>query len=92
MPTVPFSLRLDAEMKTKIDQEAEKLERPASYIVTKAIKEYLDNREYKKRAIDEALKEADKGAFISHESVMTWMESLGTEQELPRPKPDVFSK
>lgn len=61
MPTVPFSLRLDAEV----------------------------NR---KKAIHEAVKEADNGVFLSHDSVVAWMESLGTENEQPHPKPDVFTK
>lgn len=92
MATVPFSLRLDSEVKIRLEQEAKELDRSASYVVLKAIKEYLSVREYKKKAIREAIKEADKGEFISHDSVVTWMESLGTENELPRPKPDVFSK
>ena len=92
MATIPFSLRLDSEVKIQLEQEAKQADRSASYIVIKAIKEYLSVREYKKRAIQKAIEEADKGEFISHESVKVWMESLGTENELPRPNPDVFSK
>lgn len=92
MASVPFSLRLDTKIKTQIEQEAKQADRSASYIVTQAIKEYLDTREYKKRAIEAAIKEADKGEFISHKSIREWMVSLGTEQELPRPKPDIFHK
>jgi len=92
MANVPFSLRIDSEIKTQLEQEAKETERSVSYIAVKAIKEYLKTREYKKLAIDAAIKEADKGEFISHKSMRAWMASLGTDQELPRPKPDVFHK
>lgn len=41
-------------------------------------------------AIDTALAEADKGIFVSQETVDRWMESWGTENELPMPEPDIF--
>ncbi|CAN7687505.1 hypothetical protein [Rhizobium sp. LjRoot254] len=41
-------------------------------------------------AIEAALAEADKGIFVSQEAVDRWMESWGTENELPMPEPDIF--
>lgn len=40
--------------------------------------------------IREAIVEADKGVFVSQESVTEWFLSLETEKELPFPQPDVF--
>jgi len=42
------------------------------------------------KAVDAAVAEADKGIFVSQEAVDRWMESWGTENELPMPEPDIF--
>lgn len=34
-------------------------------------------------------KEADKGEFISHEAMVSWVDALGTENEVAPPKPDI---
>ena len=40
-------------------------------------------------AIKAALEQADKAKFISAEAVNRWLDSWGTENELPPPKPDI---
>ena len=42
--------------------------------------------------LKERIAEADKGVFISAEAMHRWIESWGTENELPPPKPDIFPK
>ena len=42
--------------------------------------------------VEERIAEADKGVFISSEAMLHWIESWGTENELPPPEPDVFLK
>lgn len=39
----------------------------------------------KRNAIELAIKEANKGVFISEEIVNAWVNSWGTEKELPTP-------
>jgi len=90
MGSTPFSLRLDPETRKRLDREAESLDRSASYVATKAIESFLDAREAKRRALEEAIVEADKGVFISSEAIGRWMESWDTDNELPPPEPDVF--
>lgn len=34
--------------------------------------------------------EAEKGIFISEEATTRWVESWGTDNELPPPEPDIF--
>lgn len=90
MTTVPFSLRLDSSIKAQLEKEAKEHDRSASYIATEAIKNYLQAREYKKRAIDDAIKRADKGVFISQKTMGLWVDSWGSDNELPQPKTDIF--
>ncbi len=91
MPTTPFSIRIDTEIKSKLEREALLEDRSAGYIAQKAIADYLDAKEYKRECLREAIAEADKGVFISEEAMDAWVESWGTEKELPMPKPDIFS-
>ncbi|GLS23570.1 hypothetical protein GCM10007874_65910 [Labrys miyagiensis] len=46
----------------------------------------------KLEALRIAAAEADKGVFISQEAVDAWVMSWGTDNELPRPEPDIFPK
>ena len=92
MSTVPLSLRIDSEIRERIEVEAEKMDRPSSYVVVEAIKQYLNKKDYKKEALKAAIERADKGEFISQESMREWFASLGSDNQLPRPKPDVFLK
>lgn len=91
MPTVPFTVRIDTSLRKQLDKEAQQIDRTASYIATKAIASYLQRCENKRRAIDKAVKLADKGNFVSQESVDAWVESWGSDNELPMPKADILS-
>ncbi|CAN5563171.1 hypothetical protein BH10PSE7_BH10PSE7_30260 [soil metagenome] len=90
MPTTPFSIRLGAEIKARLEREAAREDRSAGYLVQKAVTEYLDNKDYFRREMEAAAAEADKGVFISMEKIGAWMDSWGTDQELPPPEPDIF--
>ena len=50
----------------------------------------MEKKQWKIDAIQKAKKEADKGVFISHEAMDKWLDSWGTENELPAPKADIF--
>jgi predicted transcriptional regulator len=90
MSSVPLSVRIDPEIKTRLEEEAKIEDRSASYLVQKAISAYLEAKEYKRQAIREAVAEADKGVFISEEAMDAWVDSWDTENELPPPEPDIF--
>ncbi|MEM5473487.1 hypothetical protein WNZ14_17280 [Hoeflea sp. AS60] len=92
MGTVPFTLRLEEELKTSLEAEAKLEDRSAAYLATRAIKMMLDAKVAKRRLIEDAIVEADKGAFVSQEAMNAWFQSLGTSNELPEPEPDVFTK
>jgi predicted transcriptional regulator len=53
---------------------------------------FLKNSEAERRLLKERIAEADKGVFVSAEAMHRWIESWGTENELPPPEPDVFLK
>jgi predicted transcriptional regulator len=90
MATQPFSMRLDAQVKKRLQKEAKLRKRSAGFIVQQALEEYLKGKDFERRMAEEAFVKAEKGVFISGEKVHAWMESLGTENELPFPEPDIF--
>ena len=91
MANVPFSLRINDELKARLEAEARQLDRPASYVATKAIESYLARCEAKRHAISQAIAEADKGIFISSDKMTAWVNTWGTDQENNLPEPDIFS-
>ena len=92
MSTVPFTFRIEKSLKKSLDLEAQAEDRSASYLASKAIKMMLELREEKKQAIQDAILETDKGIFVSQEAVHDWMDSWDTENELPKPKANIFLK
>jgi predicted transcriptional regulator len=90
MATTPFSIRLDAKLKSRLEKEAKKSKRTAGFIANHAIRSYFEGLDQFNKEMDDAFKEADKGIFISEESMNAWISSWGTENELPPPQPDIF--
>jgi predicted transcriptional regulator len=88
--TSPFSVRLAAETKAKLEKWAERQERPISYLVQRALDNYIEDLEQFDRNMAEAEAELDKGIFTSWGKVKTWMDSWDTDNELPMPEPDIF--
>lgn len=92
MTTASFTFRIDAGLKKRLEQAAKSADRSASYMAAKAIEAMVDAREEKRRAIEAAVIEADKGVFISSKAMHKWMDSWGTGNELPSPEADIFLK
>jgi predicted transcriptional regulator len=88
----PVSLRLDPKVKNKLQKQADLTDRSLSYVAQQAIIEFLETKERERQIVEQALLEADKGKFISDEKMMGWIESWGSENELPEPEADLFLK
>lgn len=85
MAGIPFSLRLDEKTRRRLDDEARRLDRPASQVASRAIARFLDAQDACRRAIDEAVEEAVAGVFISSDAMAAKMEARGAERETPPP-------
>jgi len=92
MSSKPFSLRLPEEIKEDLDFVSSKTKRSASSIAIEAIGNDVAVRAKRMRMIEEAKEEETKGEFISQSAMEAWVESLGTENELPAPEPDILKK
>lgn len=63
------TLRLDDEVKIKLEKLAESTHRSRSFLAAEAIKAYVESNEWQIAEIHQALKEADAGDFASQQEV-----------------------
>lgn len=89
MPSSPYALRMDDDLRQALEYEAEREERPAAQLAVHAIKLMVKAKVAKRQAIDAALNEADQGRFISQDAINRWMDSWDSDHELPMPEPDI---
>jgi len=92
MASTVLSVRVPEELKEQLDYLSNATKRSKAYLAAEALTEYVHRNAWKAKELHEALAEADKGEFISHEAMTAWADSLGTSNELPPPEPDVFLK
>jgi len=77
-------------VRDKLEQICVLTERSKAYITSKAIEEYVERNGWKVEALKQAKKDASKGEFISHQAMGDWIDSLGSDNELPAPEADIF--
>ena len=90
MKTAVLSVRVPPDLKQDLEFLSRATKRSKAYLAAKALEEYVRRNAWKARELQDAKAEADAGVFISHEKVRAWAKSLGTDDELPAPEPDIF--
>ncbi|MBZ5759065.1 MULTISPECIES: CopG family ribbon-helix-helix protein [Rhizobium] len=78
---------LSDDTKQRLDRLSKAIDRSATSITAEALELYLAQQEWQIAAVDEAVRRADRGGFVSHEAIMSWLGSWGTPGELPAPNP-----
>ena len=81
-----LSVRVSKATKKRLAQIAETMQRSQSYVAAEAIEEYLAIQEWQIAGVKQALASLERGEGVSHEDVKRWTDSLGTEDEIPKPK------
>ena len=85
----PISLRIDPELKRELEELARHEERPLSQVAVRALRACVKAQKEHRAAIEEAMRQADEGCFISAQAIHDWMRSWDTEDEFPPPEPDI---
>jgi len=82
-----MTVRLTPEVKDKLDALAHDLKRSKSYLASEAIEQYVSINAWQVAHIKAALAQDEKGGpGVAHDKVVEWMNSWGTDNELPRPE------
>lgn len=88
---VTLSLRLDRKLSGKLEKHAKQARRSKSSVAALAIESYLDIQAEEIARTKAALARSRASApTIPHEDVVRWLESWGTDNELPPPKGRAF--
>jgi predicted transcriptional regulator len=85
----PVSVRLSETNRANMDRFAKLTRRSRSFIINEAMETYLRDRIAYLEEIEEALEEVHSGYGHSSGQIHAWMQSWGTENELPTPSPDI---
>lgn len=89
MGASPYSIRLDDDLRKALEREAAIEDRPPAQLAVRAIRAMLEAKAAKRAVLEEALAEAERGAFISAEAMNAWIESWDEAEEKLPPKADV---
>jgi predicted transcriptional regulator len=85
------SIRLQPELEEPLEALSKKLDRSKNYLINQALKEFIAQQELAEKRWQEtlpALESVKAGRTIPADKVFEWMRSWGTDNELPKPKPE----
>ena len=80
------NVRLTPELNDRLAAVATRLDRPKSWVIEQAVKEFIDLQAWQIAAIEEGIRDADAGRVVAHEQVVAWIESWGQTDEKPMPE------
>jgi RHH-type transcriptional regulator, rel operon repressor / antitoxin RelB len=83
--TETLSIRLDSEIKRRLDAIAERSKRSKSFLAAEAIARYVEAEEWQLAEIQEGLADFAAGRTVGHEKVSKWLKSWGKPSEGPAP-------
>ena len=63
------TIRLESELKQRLEHLAEAMQRSKSFLAAQAIRDFVDLNEWQVKEIKQALVEADRGEFASDQDV-----------------------
>ena len=89
MASTVLSVRLPKELKEQLDCLSRASKRSKAYLAMEALGDYVKKNAWRAQELHEAINEANKGIFVSHEAMVAWADQLGTDGEIVPPKPDI---
>jgi predicted transcriptional regulator len=84
------SIRLQADIEKHLQDAAKRLKRSKNWLINLAIREFLEREVLERQRWQEtleALDSANQGRVIDGDTVHHWLQSWGTDDEQPPPKP-----
>ncbi len=91
MPSVTFSMRMDTDVKRRLEETARLRERSAAFVVNEAIENFFERQDALQQAIRDAIDD-DDGTRYSEEVITKWMDRWADGHDDPFPEPDIFEK
>ncbi len=86
----PTSIKLDDDLKGRVEHLAEARRRSSHWIMREAIAQYVEREETRERLRQDTVQAWEEfqatGLHATAEEVENWLSSWGTEEELPAPE------
>ena len=76
-----MTIRLDPELKTRLDKLAAATHRSKSFLASEAVREFIESNEWQIQEIKSALKEADDGDFATQEEEAAVFNKWGADAD-----------
>jgi predicted transcriptional regulator len=70
-------IRLPPELNKQVADIAAALDRPKSWVIEQAVREFVAVQAWRLEAIDEGIRDADAGPVVAHDDVAAWVRSWG---------------
>jgi predicted transcriptional regulator len=86
MPSTTFTVRVEPDVKKRLEKLAKSTGRTRSFLAAEALSEYLDVNEWQVAGIKRAITSLDRGEGVSHKEVRGWVNSWDRKHEQPAPK------
>ena len=86
--TTTLTLEVSRMIEERLEEVAKATDRTKTWLALEALRSFLDLYEWQVEAIREGIADADAGRLVEHEKVAAWLESWGTDHELPAPRCD----
>ena len=83
--TETLSIRLDSEIRQRLERLAKQSKRSKSFLAAEAIAAYVESESWQLGEIEAAMNELDAGMGVSHEQVAEWLNSWGSKGERKPP-------
>lgn len=84
------SVRMPDELAQRLEQLAAHLRRTKGWIINEALQQFIGSQERRQQMLTEAregLESLEAGRMVGGDEVLDWLDSWGSEDELPPPKP-----
>lgn len=86
MPSTTFTVRVEPEIKKRLEKLAKSTGRTRSFLAAEALNEYLDVNEWRIGGIKQAVASLDRGEGVAHKEVKDWIGSWDRKRERAVPK------
>ncbi len=81
MPSTTFTVRVETDVKKRLEKLAKSTGRSRSFLAAEALEEYLDVNEWQVEGIRKATASLDRGEGVPHDEVKRWIASWGRKSE-----------
>jgi predicted transcriptional regulator len=84
--TTTLSVRIDEDVKKRLEALAGRARRSKSFLAAEAIAAFVDAESWQLDEIQAGLEELDQGRGVAHKDVSAWLRSWGRKRERKAPR------